>query len=93
MPAWWCTLLAVPGLDTCSAMDQLHIKEHCTTCCLQDAAELLAAKADWGPLYDIAVLRKNQVPVASATYFEVTSFVTGPAMLLHVLICVLIHML
>ena len=40
-------------------------------CCWQDAAELLAAKADWGPLYDSAVLHKNQVPVASATYFEV----------------------
>lgn len=40
-------------------------------CCWQDAAELLAAKSDWGPLYDSAVLNKNQVPVASATYFEV----------------------
>ena len=40
---------------------------------VQDAAELLAAKADWGPLYDSAVLGKNQVPVASATYFEVIS--------------------
>ncbi|KAL3157786.1 hypothetical protein ABBQ32_012209 [Trebouxia sp. C0010 RCD-2024] len=38
---------------------------------LKDAAELLATKVDWGPMYDSAVLGKNQVPVASATYFEV----------------------
>ncbi|WP_298252596.1 alpha/beta fold hydrolase [uncultured Arthrobacter sp.] len=31
-------------------------------------AELLAAKDDWGPLYDTAVLAENTVPVAAAVY-------------------------
>ena len=61
------------GVDTCPVIDQLDIKWRCTNCCLQDAAELLAAKTNWGQLYDTVALRKNQVPVASATYFEVTS--------------------
>ena len=38
---------------------------------LQGTAEVIAAKTDWEPLYDSAALSKNQVPVASATYFEV----------------------
>lgn len=56
------------GWKSCKA-EVIAIINGC--CCWQDAAELLAAKADWGPLYDSAVLHKNQVPVASATYFEV----------------------
>jgi len=38
---------------------------------LKPAAELLAAKEDWPALYDCEQLRTNEVPVASATYFEV----------------------
>jgi len=38
---------------------------------LKPAAELVAAKEDWPALYDCEQLRTNQVPVASATYFEV----------------------
>ncbi len=40
---------------------------------LQETAEGIAAKSDWGALYDSAALGKNQVPVASATYYEVIS--------------------
>ena len=32
---------------------------------------MIASKDDWGPLYNSTALGKNQVPVASATYFEV----------------------
>eukprot|EP00199_Chlamydomonas_sp_CCMP681_P000445 CAMPEP_0119111628 /NCGR_PEP_ID=MMETSP1180-20130426/36503_1 /TAXON_ID=3052 ORGANISM="Chlamydomonas cf sp, Strain CCMP681" /NCGR_SAMPLE_ID=MMETSP1180 /ASSEMBLY_ACC=CAM_ASM_000741 /LENGTH=479 /DNA_ID=CAMNT_0007098693 /DNA_START=95 /DNA_END=1534 /DNA_ORIENTATION=+ len=34
------------------------------------AAELLAAKSDWGPLYNPDVLAAGKIPVASATYLE-----------------------
>lgn len=37
---------------------------------LKEAAHILAAKEDWPPLYDIERLRKNQVPVAAAVYYE-----------------------
>lgn len=37
---------------------------------LKEAAHLLAAKADWGALYDRATLAANQVPVACAVYAE-----------------------
>ncbi|MDD7833632.1 alpha/beta fold hydrolase [Paenarthrobacter sp. AB444] len=35
---------------------------------LRDVAELLAARKDWEPLYDTAVLATNTVPVAAAVY-------------------------
>ncbi|MHC8607810.1 alpha/beta fold hydrolase [Paenarthrobacter ureafaciens] len=34
----------------------------------QPVAELLASKADWGPLYDVQRLATNTVPVAAAVY-------------------------
>ena len=37
---------------------------------LRDAAHLIAAKGDWPQLYDEAVLRKNDVPIAAACYFD-----------------------
>ncbi len=37
---------------------------------LQAAAEILAAKADWPPLYDAGRLRHNRVPVAAAVYYD-----------------------
>jgi pimeloyl-ACP methyl ester carboxylesterase len=37
---------------------------------LKSAAEILAQKADWEPLYDVKVLRKNTVPVAAAVYYD-----------------------
>ncbi|KAL3814802.1 hypothetical protein ACJIZ3_016070 [Penstemon smallii] len=37
---------------------------------LKDAAQLLAEKKDWPPLYDIATLNDNKVPVAAAVYYE-----------------------
>jgi len=37
---------------------------------LKVAAELLAAKADWPVLYDVARLQKNRVPVAAAVYYN-----------------------
>jgi len=37
---------------------------------LRDAAEELATRADWPPLYDAARLADNQVPAAAAVYFE-----------------------
>ncbi|XP_007051700.2 PREDICTED: proline iminopeptidase [Theobroma cacao] len=36
----------------------------------KDAAHLLAEKEDWPPLYDIAALKNNKVPVAAAVYYE-----------------------
>lgn len=36
---------------------------------LKEAAHLLAEKGDWPPLYDVARLRKNDVPVAAALYY------------------------
>ncbi|PSC70862.1 Proline iminopeptidase [Micractinium conductrix] len=37
---------------------------------LREAAELLAADADWPALYDVGKLQQNTVPVAAATYYE-----------------------
>ncbi|MEE2569021.1 alpha/beta fold hydrolase [Pseudarthrobacter sp. J64] len=37
---------------------------------LRDVAELLAAKDDWGRLYDLEQLAANEVPVAAAVYTE-----------------------
>ena len=41
---------------------------------LEEAAGLIANKTDWPALYDVAQLRENEVPVASATYLEVSTF-------------------
>lgn len=38
----------------------------------REAANILAAKADWGPLYDTVALGKNTIPAAAATYVEVS---------------------
>ncbi|WP_347107424.1 alpha/beta fold hydrolase [Paenarthrobacter sp. S56] len=35
---------------------------------LREVAELLAAKEDWGPLYDVHRLATNTIPVAAAVY-------------------------
>ncbi|MER6999354.1 alpha/beta fold hydrolase [Streptomyces sp. NPDC000410] len=37
---------------------------------LREAAELLAARTDWPPLYDTGQLAANEVPVAAAVYHE-----------------------
>jgi len=37
---------------------------------LQACAEILAEKADWGPLYDLDQLARNQVPVAAVSYHD-----------------------
>ncbi|MFD5326000.1 alpha/beta fold hydrolase [Streptomyces sp. NPDC127092] len=37
---------------------------------LRETAELLAARADWAPLYDPARLAANDVPVAAAVYHD-----------------------
>jgi hypothetical protein len=37
---------------------------------LREAAELLAAKDDWPPLYDAGQLAKNEIPVVAAVYLE-----------------------
>ncbi|GAV77373.1 Abhydrolase_1 domain-containing protein [Cephalotus follicularis] len=36
----------------------------------KDAAFLLAEKKDWPPLYDLAALNNNKVPVVAAVYYE-----------------------
>jgi proline iminopeptidase len=42
------------------------------------AADLLAAKSDWGRLYDVDALRQHAtMPVASATYVEVSTSTAG----------------
>jgi pimeloyl-ACP methyl ester carboxylesterase len=37
---------------------------------LRDAGQILAGYADWPPLYDVATLQANHVPVAAAVYYE-----------------------
>ena len=37
---------------------------------LKEAAEILAAKEDWKPLYDKEALSRNKVPVRAAVYFN-----------------------
>ncbi|MFJ4322938.1 alpha/beta fold hydrolase [Streptomyces tricolor] len=37
---------------------------------LRETAELLAARTDWGPLYDPARLAANEVPAAAAVYHD-----------------------
>lgn len=37
---------------------------------VREAAEILAAKTDWPPLYDEAKLAQNEVPVYAATYID-----------------------
>jgi pimeloyl-ACP methyl ester carboxylesterase len=37
---------------------------------LKACAEILAAKSDWGALYDLDQLAKNEVPVAAISYYE-----------------------
>ncbi|WP_227021243.1 alpha/beta fold hydrolase [Oceaniferula marina] len=37
---------------------------------LKDCAEILAQKDDWGRLYDLDQLAKNQVPIAAISYYE-----------------------
>ncbi|XP_051148165.1 uncharacterized protein LOC127263186 [Andrographis paniculata] len=36
----------------------------------KDVANILAEKKDWSPLYDVATLKNNKVPVAAAAYYE-----------------------
>ncbi|KAL6982060.1 hypothetical protein U1Q18_023676 [Sarracenia purpurea var. burkii] len=45
-------------------------EEICALRRFKDAAHLLAEKEDWPPLYDIASLNNNKVPVAAAVYYE-----------------------
>ncbi|MGJ5590631.1 alpha/beta fold hydrolase, partial [Micrococcus lylae] len=37
---------------------------------LAEATQILAAKQDWGPLYDVEALAENTVPVAAAVYTD-----------------------
>ncbi|KAJ7736936.1 alpha/beta-hydrolase [Mycena metata] len=37
---------------------------------LKGAAEILANDSSWGPIYDVEQLRKNEVKVTAATYFD-----------------------
>jgi len=37
---------------------------------LKECAELLTEKSDWGMLYDLDQLAKNEVPVAAISYYE-----------------------
>ncbi len=37
---------------------------------LRGAAEALAEKSDWPPLYDLKALQSTTAPVASATYYD-----------------------
>ena len=37
---------------------------------LRECAEILAQKSDWGKLYDLDQLAKNQVPVSAISYYE-----------------------
>ncbi len=37
---------------------------------LKECAEILAKKSDWGKLYDLDALSRNEVPVAAISYYE-----------------------
>lgn len=37
---------------------------------LKECAEILAAKNDWAPLYDLDQLARNEVPVSAISYYE-----------------------
>jgi len=37
---------------------------------LKECAEILAEKSDWGPLYDLDQLAKNEVPVVAISYYD-----------------------
>jgi hypothetical protein len=37
---------------------------------VKDAAEIVARRTDWPPLYDLDQLHRNTVPVAAVSYFE-----------------------
>jgi pimeloyl-ACP methyl ester carboxylesterase len=37
---------------------------------MKECAELLAEKSDWGKLYDLDQLAKNEVPIAAISYYE-----------------------
>ena len=39
---------------------------------LEEAAHIIANKTDWPALYDVEQLNRNTVPVASATFLEVS---------------------
>ncbi|XP_027162054.1 uncharacterized protein LOC113762696 [Coffea eugenioides] len=45
--------------------DEIHALSH-----FKDAAEILAEKENWPPLYDTDALKNNQVPVAASVYYE-----------------------
>lgn len=45
--------------------DEIPVLNH-----FKDVAHILANKTDWPPLYDVAQLRNNKVPVAAAVYYE-----------------------
>lgn len=37
---------------------------------LKEVADILSKKKDWPPLYDVAALKNNKVPVAAALYYD-----------------------
>ncbi|MBK1830837.1 alpha/beta fold hydrolase [Verrucomicrobiaceae bacterium R5-34] len=37
---------------------------------LKECAEILAQKSDWGPLYDLEQLARNEVPVVAISYYD-----------------------
>lgn len=45
--------------------DEIHALRH-----FKGAAELLAEKEDWPPLYDTNALKNKKVPVAASVYYE-----------------------
>lgn len=60
---------AAPELFTGEMVFPWMLEEYAALRPLRDAAELLAAEP-WGPLYDVARLQENTVPVAAAVYAE-----------------------
>ncbi|KAF8017065.1 hypothetical protein BT93_H2318 [Corymbia citriodora subsp. variegata] len=45
--------------------DEIHVLKP-----FKEAAQILAEKKDWPPLYDVTALNNNKVPVAAAVYYE-----------------------
>ncbi len=56
----FCGEMVAPGM----------LDDHHSLKPLKEVANLLAEKSDWGPLYDLDQLAKNQVPVSAIAYYD-----------------------
>ncbi|KAK6918313.1 hypothetical protein RJ641_016735 [Dillenia turbinata] len=60
-----CHIFFTGGMIFPWMFDEVHALRN-----FKEAAHLLAEKTDWPPLYDVATLRNNKIPIAAAVYYE-----------------------